>query len=384
MKGNIYINGLIGTIRDSENLIVENGVELLDVILQVKNQPKAESFNVFINSPGGSVNTGFEIYDYLTSLSKPIKTIGQGMVASIATVIFMAGEERELRKGTDFFLHLPRGGVNGSSDDINLYASMIKDVEAKILKFYQDNTGLTANEILPLLQKETFLTDVEAFKLGFANIKALEIEPVAYFNENKLTPKQMSKESKKGIWNKLQDLFKEEGVLNKIVYDAEQKEIDFYDLADDDSVAVGDKARVDGQDAEGSFVVPDAENADASVTYVFAAGELTEIVAPEAETETGEEEADPMAALKEENEALKAKVLEFENSLTEKDLAIKNIKENNTKLTSFIAKIKALESDEEIVTGLKEKTPKIETKESTASKFGSAITNLKNKKENGL
>lgn len=380
MKGNIYINGLIGTILDQEGN-AKKGVELLDVILQVKNQPKAESFNVFINSPGGSVNTGFEIYDYLTSLSKPIKTIGQGMVASIATVIFMAGTERELRKGTEFFLHLPQGGVNGNSDDISLYAKMIKDVENRILKFYQKNTGLSANEILPLLQKETFLTDAEAFKLGFANIKALEIEPVAYFNENKLTPKPMSKENKKGIWNKLQDLFKEEGIMNKLVYDAEQNEIDFYELADDDSVVVGAKARVEGQEAEGSYVVPSEDDAEQSVTYVFASGELTEIV--EAEAEPTEEEADPMAALKEENDALKAKVLEFENSIYEKDLAITNFKEKNKNLNSFIAKIKSLESDEEIVTGLKEK-PKPETKESTASKFGSAITNLKNKKENGL
>jgi len=142
MKGNIYINGIIGTIIDAEGN-TEKGVELLDVILQVKNQPKADSFNVYVNSPGGAVNTGFEIYDYLTSLSKPIKTIGQGIIASIATVIFMAGTERELRKGTEFFLHLPRGGVNGSSDDITIYAKTIKDVEKRILKFYQDNTGLS-------------------------------------------------------------------------------------------------------------------------------------------------------------------------------------------------------------------------------------------------
>ena len=381
MKGNIYINGIIGTIIDAEGN-TEKGVELLDVILQVKNQPKAESFNVYVNSPGGSVITGFEIYDYLTSLSKPIKTIGQGIIASIATVIFMAGTERELRKGTEFFLHLPRGGVNGSSDDITIYAKTIKDVEKRILKFYQDNTGLSENEILPLLQKETFLTEVEAFKLGFSNIKAMEIEPVAYFNKNKLTQKTMSKESKKGIWNKLQDLFKEEGITNKLVYDAEQKEIDFYELADDDSVTVGAKARVDGKDADGTYVVPSEDDAEKSVTYVFADGELAEIVEAEAEA-PAEEESEDMAALKVENDALKAKVLEFENKLSEKDTAITNFKEKNKNLNSFIAKIKALESDEEIVTGLKEKT-KPEKKESTASKFGSAITNLKNKKENGL
>src|SRR5690625_5103242 len=88
MNGNIYINGLIGTRLNEKGEVEEKGVELLDVILQVKNQPKAESFTVYINSPGGYVDVGFEIHDYLKSLGKPIKTVGQGMVASIATVIF--------------------------------------------------------------------------------------------------------------------------------------------------------------------------------------------------------------------------------------------------------------------------------------------------------
>ena len=382
MKGNIYINGLIGTIIDAKGN-TEKGVELLDVILQVKNQPKADSFNVYITSPGGVITTGIQISDYLRSLKKPIKTIGQELVASIATDIYMSGDERELKKGTRFYLHLPQGGIKGTSDDISLYASRIKEVEAILVSRYQERTGLSENEILPLLQKETFLTDVEAFKLGFSNIKAMEIEPVAYFNKNKLTQKLMSKESKKGIWNKLQDLFKEEGITNKLVYDAEQKEIDFYELADDDSVTVGAKARVDGKDADGTYVVPSEDDAEKSVTYVFADGELAEIVEAEIVVETTEDDTEDMAALKVENDALKAKVLEFENKLSKKDTAITNFKEKNKNLNSFIAKIKALESDEEIVTGLKEKT-KPETKESTASKFGSAITNLKNKKENGL
>ena len=55
---------------------------------QVKRQPEATRFDVYINSEGGLVDVGFDIYNYLRSLGLPITTIGSGMVASIATVNF--------------------------------------------------------------------------------------------------------------------------------------------------------------------------------------------------------------------------------------------------------------------------------------------------------
>ena len=85
MTGNIYISGQIGTFDGTP------GTELIDIVSQVKSQPKATAFNVHINSEGGLVDVGFDIYNYLKSLGKPITTIGSGIVASIATVIFMAG-----------------------------------------------------------------------------------------------------------------------------------------------------------------------------------------------------------------------------------------------------------------------------------------------------
>jgi ATP-dependent protease ClpP protease subunit len=85
MEGIIYINGQIGSTP------TEKGVELIDIIQQVKAQEGALSFRVHINSEGGVVDTGFDIFNYLKSLQLPITTVGSGLVASIATVIFMAG-----------------------------------------------------------------------------------------------------------------------------------------------------------------------------------------------------------------------------------------------------------------------------------------------------
>lgn len=344
MTGNIYINGVIGTFLDESGNIAERGVELLDVILQVKNQPKADFFNVYINSPGGYVDTGFEIYDYLRSLNKPINTIGQGMVASIATVIFMAGDKRMLRPNTEFIIHLPSGGVEGNSEDIDNYAKMIKDVEKRVLKFYETTAGLSEAEVLPLLRKETFLTTDEAYKIGFATEKTTSPEVVAYFKNNKSKQKQMSK-NEKGLWSKIMDILKAEQITNKIVFDAESNELDFYELEDSATIEVGAKANYDGKAANGEYKVPSEEDANVILTYVFENGVLTEIKEPEVIEEEAEE-SEEMKALKEENEALKTQLAEYDGKVIDLTNEVTALKESNKSHKKAIAAIKALENSD--------------------------------------
>lgn len=342
INGNIYINGVIGTFLDENGEVVEKGVELLDVILQVKNQPKAESFNVYINSQGGYVDVGFEIYDYLKSLGKPIKTIGQGMVASIATVIFMAGDTRVLKPNTEFMVHLPSGGVEGNSDEIENYSKYIKDIEKRVVRFYNETAGLSESEILPLLQKETFLNADEAYKLGFANEKINAPEVVAYFKPN-LKPKINMSKNEKGIISKIMDVLKSHKIpTNKIVFDAEGKELDFYELEDSATIELGAKANYDGTAANGEYAVP-SENDPALVeTYVFENGVLIEIKEADLDEETESEE---MQALKRENENLKIQLAEKETAIVDLTGEVTALKESNSSYKKAIAAIKAIETE---------------------------------------
>ena len=299
MTGNIYINGVIGSDYNDKGELTEKGFELLDVIDQVKKIPNALNYNVFINSQGGRIDVGFQIYDYLKSLNKPIHTIGHGMVASIATVIFMAGEKRTLKPNTDFFIHLPSGGVYGTSEDIVEYANMIADEQKRILKFYKDFTDLTDEALLPLLRNETTLNVDQAYNLGFANTQPLAVEPVAYFsklpkentntnnkNEMNLTAEDKSWIDKQfdGISNSISKLFKStpKNVMETTA-DGETM-IDFPDIEEGQPISLGTMATVDGAPAEGEYVMPSGN------TFVFVAGELTEIKEPA--SEDGDEEGD--------------------------------------------------------------------------------------------
>lgn len=287
MEANIYINGELG----------EN-VHLVDVIKQIQGSPNAERYNVYINSIGGTVDVGFDIYNYLVSLNKHIVTIGNGIVASAATVIFMAGNERKLRKNTDFMIHLPWGEAVGTADEIQSYADLLYRYEKKVVDFYVKTTGLTEEAIKPLLKNETWLNSSDAFDMNFLTEHEIEFQIAAKAVYNFKTDTNMtnlSEVDKTWIEKKfesIQALFKG-AVKNIVLQDATGLELEFPDVADGESPAVETKVLVDGAPAEGSYLMPDG------MTYVCVGGILTEII----EAENGEDE--DMKALKAENESLK-------------------------------------------------------------------------------
>lgn len=376
MTGNIYINGCIGTFLNEDGSIQEKGVELLDVIMQVKNQPKADFFNVYINSPGGYVDTGFEIYDYLKSLGKPINTIGQGMVASIATVIFMAGDKRILRPNTEFMIHLPGGGIEGNSDEVELYAKMLKDIEKRIVKFYEETAGLSESEILPLLRRETYLNADEAYKIGFATEKSIQPQAVAYFKTKQEPKKKTMSKKDKGFMAKIKAVLKSFEISNKIVFDVEQNELDFYELEDTDTIEIGAKANYDGKPANGDYKVPSEEDPNIILTYQFENGELKAIVEPEAEQE--EEENTELLALQKENEALKAQIAEKETAVVDLTAEVTALKASNKAHKKAIAAIKMLETGKAPEEIKKEKQNPIVDK---ASDVSTAVNNWKKNKQ---
>jgi len=301
MTGNIYISGHIGTFDGTP------GVELVDVIAQVKKQPQATAFNVHINSEGGLVDVGFDIYHYLMALAKPLTTIGSGIVASIATVIFMAGGKRQLRENTPFMIHLPWGGSMGTADELEQFASQLRSIEKKMVGFYKKALGVQEQAILPLLKNETWLTPKQLSALGFTTTpQQVKAVAKAFINTNSMrgTFTEKDRHWMESLFTKVVGKFKNAHIYSKVVQDATGAEIDFTDLPDDGVIEVGAMATIDGLPAEGEYTLPDG------YTYVFTAGELTEIIEPE------EEAAVPAtAALRAENKNLKRQLNLIKNEV---------------------------------------------------------------------
>ena len=172
MIGNIKIIGQIGSGED-ENGNLERGVELIDVISQVRAYEEAgiKDLNVQIDSPGGYVNTGDDIYNYLEDLKTKGFTISTeqiGQVGSIATKIFLAGTNRVV---TDegLFIHNPwndPGPVDAPK--AKYFADHLQQSKDSLLTLYVSKTNNPATAIEPLMDAETAIPGAMAVTLGFA------------------------------------------------------------------------------------------------------------------------------------------------------------------------------------------------------------------------
>ena len=201
------------------------------------------------------------------------------------------------------------GGMDGTADQMEAYSKEIRNAEKKVIDFYKNAINTTDEAIRPLLVNETWLTNEQALNLGFATIENLPMA-IAYFTSNTNNKHKMTKEDKSWIENlfaPISALIKKP-ISNITVTDADGIAIDFADLVEGDSPKIDDMATIDGNPADGSYLMPEGN------TYVFVGGVLTEIV--EVVEEAPADNSEELQALKDENENLRQQLTALTTSVT--------------------------------------------------------------------
>jgi len=132
--------------------------------------PAAE-ITLYINSPGGEVQSGLALYDVMRGLSCPIRTVCLGAAASMAAVLFAAGGQRDILPHGKIMIHDPllSDGVGGS-------ALRVQDISKRLLKTREETcsilaecTGKSLREIYKYTAKDTYFSAEEAVKFGLAD-----------------------------------------------------------------------------------------------------------------------------------------------------------------------------------------------------------------------
>ena len=123
---------------------------------------------VRINSPGGSVFDGFSIYNLLNQHDGKVTVLVDGMAASAASVVAMAGDEILMAENALMMIHDPWTLMAGSADDMRETANLLDKIKGSIVKTYQSTTDLTEAEISDMMAAETWFTADEAIAHGFA------------------------------------------------------------------------------------------------------------------------------------------------------------------------------------------------------------------------
>jgi ATP-dependent Clp protease protease subunit len=129
--------------------------------------------DVFINSPGGHVESGDTIHDMIryVDAEAPVRVIGTGWVASAGALIFLAGrkENRVCLPNTRFLLHQPMGGVRGPATDIDIEAREIIKMRARINRMIALETGQTFEKISSDTDRNYWMGADEAIAYGLVS-----------------------------------------------------------------------------------------------------------------------------------------------------------------------------------------------------------------------
>jgi len=149
---------------------------------------------VRINSPGGSVFDGVAIFNALKRHGAAITVWIDGIAASIASVIAMAGDEVVMPENAMLVLHDPSGLVAGTAADMRAMAEALDRMKAGMVAAYRDKSGRDDAEIEALMRDETWLSAQEAVALGLADRVEQPVRMAAHFDLSRFrnTPPQLA------------------------------------------------------------------------------------------------------------------------------------------------------------------------------------------------
>ncbi|MDC6351783.1 ATP-dependent Clp protease proteolytic subunit [Zeaxanthinibacter sp. PT1] len=148
----------------------DSAKHVIDRLLYLDMQNNKE-IQLFINSPGGYVTSGFAIYDTITSLKSPVSTVCTGLAASMGSILLSVGKKgrRFIQPHARVMIHQPSGGAQGQASNIEIQAREIlktKEIGARILA---ENCGQTFEKIMKDFNRDYWMDAQESIEYGIVD-----------------------------------------------------------------------------------------------------------------------------------------------------------------------------------------------------------------------
>lgn len=127
---------------------------------------------LYINSPGGSITSGFAIYDTMNYIKSDVKTIAIGLAASMGAFLLSSGTKgkRCALKNAKIMIHQPLGGAEGQASEIKIAAEQILKTKDKLNRLLALNTGQKLSKIKSDTERDYYMDSIEAKKYGLIDI----------------------------------------------------------------------------------------------------------------------------------------------------------------------------------------------------------------------
>jgi ATP-dependent Clp protease protease subunit len=137
-------------------------------LLYLDHEDAKKPIKIFINSPGGSADDGFAIYDMIRFVRSPVKIISAGLSASAATVIMLAAkkENRFALPNARIMIHQPSMRSFGAAEDLRRTAEQILKLRQRINELYAQETGQPLAKVSEDTDRDYWMTAQEAVEYG--------------------------------------------------------------------------------------------------------------------------------------------------------------------------------------------------------------------------
>lgn len=123
-----------------------------------------------INSPGGSIDAGFAIWDQIKMITSPVATLVTGLAASMGSILSLAAapKKRYATPQARIMVHQPRlsGVIQGQATDLEIQAREMLKTYDQLIKLYMEKTGKPRSEIEKAIDRDTWMTAQEALEFG--------------------------------------------------------------------------------------------------------------------------------------------------------------------------------------------------------------------------
>lgn len=146
--------------------------ELIKQLMYLEKADNTKEVTLYINSPGGDVVSGLAVYDFLSLMKSPIRTVCIGTAASMGAILFLAGDKREMLPHTRLMVHDPSYNHNDiggrKPHEIQHELDKLNEVREALATIIADKTGKPLEEIYKVTAEDTYYNAKEAINFGLA------------------------------------------------------------------------------------------------------------------------------------------------------------------------------------------------------------------------
>lgn len=156
---------LIGEINQA------SAARIMMQMLYLEDQKRGQQINLYINSPGGSVDDTLAMYDTMQFISSDVSTYCIGRAYSGAAVLLCSGAEgkRHILPHAKVMIHQPYGGITGQTTDIQIQAEQIIGAKATLNKIIASHTGQTYETVAEDGERDKYFSATQAKEYGLVD-----------------------------------------------------------------------------------------------------------------------------------------------------------------------------------------------------------------------